>query len=404
MPFFSYRARNKSGTLVTGRLEAFDKAAAETKLDRKGLIPLSVSPVRQILKLPDINAFFQRITPQDIILFSRQLATLFHAGIPLTRALFTLEMQVINKKFAEIIKAIREDIEGGAAFAKALQTYPQVFDETYCSMVEAGEAAGLLDNILERLAAIKERIQEINSKVKSTTLYPKIVVGAIIAAIVVLMTFAIPQFAKLYSGFNVPLPLPTRMLIAISNFFISYWYLVAFMLISPIIIVKWYVNTETGRYNWDKFKLKIPIFGPFSQKVTMSRFARIFGALYKSGLPILQSLDIVSRVVDNKLIAKAVKDIETDIRSGKSLSELMEKSLLFPPMVIQMVKVGEDTGALDEMLEKVAYYYDEEVDYTIRNLTTMLEPVLLLVMFGMVLFLALSLFLPMWDIVKFTRR
>src|SRR3990172_9914064 len=175
MPFFSYRARNRAGALVTGKVEAVNKDIAGVNLDKMGLIPISVKPARKSVEFPDINLLFQTITPQDIILFSRQLATLFNAGIPLTRALFTLEMQVINKKFAEIIKAIREDIEGGAAFAKALQTYPQVFDETYCSMVEAGEAAGLLDNILERLATIKERIQEINSKVKSTTLYPKIV-------------------------------------------------------------------------------------------------------------------------------------------------------------------------------------------------------------------------------------
>ncbi|HCY18621.1 MAG TPA: type II secretion system F family protein, partial [Deltaproteobacteria bacterium] len=268
----------------------------------------------------------------------------------------------------------------------------------------AGEAGGILDDILDRLATMQEKIQEINSKVKSATLYPKIVVGAVIIAIIILVTFAIPQFAKLYSGFNVPLPLPTRILIVISNLFTSYWYLVAVLIIAPILIFRWYIRTEKGHYNWDKFKLAIPIFGLFSLKVTMSRFARVFGALYKSGLPILQSLDIVSRVVDNKLISKSIKDIETDVRGGKSLSELMDQARLFPPMVVQMVKVGEDTGALDEMLEKVAQYYDQDVDYTIRNLTTILEPVLLVFIFGMVLFLALALFLPMWDIVKFTRR
>lgn len=404
MPTFTYRARDKAGTLVTGICEAENKSSAEINIDRMGLIPLTVSPARKTIKLPDISYLLQRITPEDIILFSRQLATLFTAGIPLTRALFTLEVQLVNKKFTDIIKRVREDVEGGSTFAHALQKHPQVFDETYHSMVEAGEAGGILDDILDRLATMKEKIQEINSKVKSATLYPKIVVGAIIIAIIILVTFAIPQFAKLYSGFNVPLPLPTRILIVISNFFTSYWYLVAVLIIAPILIFRWYIRTEKGHYNWDKFKLAIPIFGLFSLKVTMSRFARVFGALYKSGLPILQSLDIVSRVVDNKLISRAIKDIETDVRGGKSLSELMDQTRLFPPMVVQMVKVGEDTGALDEMLEKVAQYYDQDVDYTIRNLTTILEPILLVFIFGMVLFLALALFLPMWDIVKFTRR
>lgn len=404
MPFFSYRARNRTGALVTGNVDAANKAAAEINLDKMGLIPLSVKPAKKSIKLPDINLLFQTITPQDIILFSRQLATLFTAGIPLTRALFTLETQLSNKKLTAIVKTVREDVEGGATFANALKKHPHVFDETYYSMVEAGEAGGILDNILERLASMKERIQEINSKVKSATLYPKIVVGAILIAIVILMTFVVPKFARLYSNFNVPLPLPTRILITLSNFFSSYWYLAAIAIIAPIVTFKWYIKTGAGHYNWDKWKLNIPIFGPFSQKATMSRFARIFGALYKSGLPILQSLDIVSRVTDNRLISKAVKDIENDIRGGKSLSELMEQSRLFPPMVVQMTRVGEETGALDDMLEKVAQYYDQEVDHTVRNLTTSLEPILLGVIFGMVLFLALAIFLPMWDIVSIVKR
>ncbi|HLA51054.1 MAG TPA: type II secretion system F family protein [Thermodesulfobacteriota bacterium] len=404
MPFFHYRARNRTGVLVTGNVEAANKAAAEINLDKTGLIPLSVKPAKKSIEFPDINLLFQTIAPQDTILFSRQLATLFTAGIPLTRALFTLETQLSNKKLTNIIKTVREDVEGGATFAQALKKHPHIFDETYYSMVEAGEAGGILDSILDRLAAMKERIQEINSKVKSATLYPKIVVAAILIAVIILMTFVVPKFARLYSNFNVPLPLPTRILIAMSNFFSSYWYLTAIAAILPIVIFKWYTKTDAGHYNWDKWKLNIPIFGPFSQKATMSRFARVFGSLYKSGLPILQSLDIVSRVTDNRLISRAVKDIEIDIRSGKSLSELMEQSHLFPPMVVQMVRVGEETGALDEMLEKVAQYYDQEVDYTVRNLTTSLEPILLTVIFGMVLFLALAIFLPMWDIVSIVKR
>lgn len=404
MPFFSYRARNRTGALVTGNVEAANKAAAEINLDKMGLIPLSVKPAKIAIEFPNINLLFQTIAPQDTILFSRQLATLFTAGIPLTKALFTLEIQLSNKKLTNIIKIVREDVEGGATFAQALKKHPHVFDETYYSMVEAGEAGGILDNILERLAAMKERIQEINSKVKSATLYPKIVVAAILIAVIILMTFVVPKFSRLYSNFNVPLPLPTRILIAMSNFFSSYWYLTAIAAILPIVIFKWWTKTDAGHYNWDKWKLNIPIFGPFSQKATMSRFARVFGSLYKSGLPILQSLDIVSRVTDNRLISRAVKDIEIDIRSGKSLSELMEQSGLFPPMVVQMVRVGEETGALDEMLEKVAQYYDQEVDYTVRNLTTSLEPILLTVIFGMVLFLALAIFLPMWDIVSIVKR
>lgn len=406
MPLFSYRARDKTGALITGKLEAVSKEAAEVNIDKMGLIPISISFTRDIQlfkNIKNINTLFQRITFQDVILFSRQLSTLFHAGIPLNRSLFTLERQITNEKLVAVIKAVREDIEGGATFAQALKKYPQVFDETYYSMIEAGEAGGILDSILERLADMKERIQEINAKVKAATLYPKIVLAAIFIAIAVIMVLVVPNFSKLYASFKVELPLPTRILIAISNLFVSYWYLGIAAIIVVIVMVKWYMKTETGKYNWDKWKLKIPIFGALFQKVTMSRFSRTFGALYKSGLPILQSLDIVSRVVNNKLVSITIKDIETNIRGGKSLSELMEPSHLFPPMVVQMVQIGEETGALDEMLEKVAQYYDQEVDHTIRNLNTLLEPVLLVFIFGIVLFLALSVFLPMWDIVKFTR-
>src|SRR3990172_7517180 len=215
MPFFSYRARKRAGALVTGKVEAANKAAAEVNLDKMGLIPISVKPARKSVEFPDINLLFQTITPQDIILFSRQLATLFNAGIPLTRALFTLETQLIKKKITAIIKAVREDVEGGATFAQALKKHPHVFDETYYSMVEAGEAGGILDNILERLAGMKERVYEINSKVKSATLYPKIVVVAILIAVTILLWKVVPVFARLYSNFNVPLPLPTRILITI---------------------------------------------------------------------------------------------------------------------------------------------------------------------------------------------
>lgn len=404
MAFFSYRARNRSGVLVTGRCEAANKAAAEVNLDRMGLIPISVKPLKKVIEIPDIDFLIQKITPQDIILFSRQLATLFTAGVPLTRALFSLETQLSNKRLTAIIRNVREDVEAGGTLAQALKKHPHVFDETYYSMVEAGEAGGILDSILDRLAGMKERLQEINSKVKSATLYPKIVVAAIFIAVFILMFQVIPVFAKLYSSFNVQLPLPTRILISVSDVFTSYWYLAAIVIIASILIFKWYTRTESGHYNWDRFKLNIPIFGLLSLKATMSRFARVFGALHRSGLPILQSLDIVSRVTDNRILSKTVKNIENEIRGGKSLSELMAKSQLFPPMVVQMVQVGEDTGKLDEMLEKVAQYYDQEVEYTVKNLTTSLEPILLAFIFGMVLFLALAIFLPMWDIVKFARR
>ncbi len=405
MPFFQYRARDKEGALVTGSLEAADRASLEASLDRMGLIPIKVAAQRSIrLNLPKLKNLFQKVEQQEIILFSRQLATLFGAGVPLTRALFTLESQITNPKFISVVKAIREDIEGGSAFAAAISKHPEVFPELYATLIEVGEAGGILDEVLEKLASLFEKNAENAAKIKSATLYPKIVIGAVFVAIVILMNFVVPKFSKLYSSFDVELPLPTRMLITLSNAFASYWYIALILFVLLYIVTKLYFSSEGGRRMRDHLVLKVPVFGSLLLKSTLSRFSSVLAAMYKSGLPILQALDIVSRVVQNRVISEEIKRMEAEVRGGKNLSEPMAASPHFPPMVVQMVTVGEETGKLDEMLEKVAEYYDREVDSMIRNLTTMLEPILLAVIFGVVLFLARAIFWPMWDILKIVRR
>ncbi len=405
MPFFQYRARDKNGALITGTLEASDITATEAALGSRGLIPIKVTAKSPApFKLPNMAGWFQTIPHQDLILFSRQISTLFAAGVPLTRSLFTLESQMRNAMFVSVIKAVREDIEGGSTFSAALAKHPKVFPELYSNMVVAGEAGGILDSVLDRLAFMLEKNAENRAKVKAATLYPKIVVGAIFAAVVVIMKFVIPKFAQLYGSFKVELPLPTRILIRLSGYFSSYWYLMIIAGVALIVGARAYISTERGRYQWDRLSINFPIFGPLLLKSIMSRFSRVLGALYKSGLPILQCLDIVSRAVENKLIPAEVKAIEAEVRAGKSISEPMSKSKNIEPMVTQMVKVGEETGNLDDMLEKVAEYYDQEVDTSIRNLTTTLEPILLGFIFAMVLFLALAIFLPMWDILKIVRK
>ncbi len=406
MAYFTYRARDRNGALVTGRIEGASTEEIEASLDRMGLIPIRVRHERglQRLKLPAPGSLFKRVTDEDLILFSRQLATLFSAGIPLTGALHTLEEQMENPEFVKVIRDVREAVEEGSSLASALARHPKVFSELYTNMVEAGETAGILDSVLDRLAFMLEKNAENRSKVKSATLYPKIVLTAIVVAVIILMNFVIPKFARLYSSFDVPLPLPTRMLIAVSNAFASYWYIAAALIAAAYLLFRLHASTERGRYNLDRLLLRVPVFGPLMLKSILSRFARVLGSLYRSGLPILQSLDIVSRAVENRAVASAVKTVEEEVRLGRDLSEPMSRSPFFPPIVVQMVAVGEQTGNLDEMLEKVAQYYDREVDATIRNLTTILEPVLLLFIFAAVLFLALSIFLPMWDLLKIVRR
>ncbi|MEE9614433.1 MAG: type II secretion system F family protein [Thermodesulfobacteriota bacterium] len=404
MPFFAYRARDKDGALHTGSLEAPDMGSVEASIEMMGLIPVHVVPQRKPLKLTTIKYLFGGIPPQDLILFSRQIATLYAAGVPLTKALGTLEKQMEHPKFVRIIKRVREDVEGGSTFTEALSRHPQVFGDLYSSMVEAGEAGGILEETLERMADMLERNAETKAKVKSATLYPKLVLGAIVIAIAILMTFVVPKFVQIYSSFDVPLPWPTRLLISISNAFQSYWYLVAGGAFLIFMAVRAYISTEKGSYNRDWLVLKVPIFGPLILKSILSRGSRVLGALYRSGLPILRSLDMTSKAVGNKVLAESFKVVEAEVREGKSLAEPMAAMKLFPPLVVQMIAVGEETGNLDEMLEKTAQYYDREVDNTLRNLTTLIEPILLGVVFVIVLFLAMAIFLPMWDILKIVRK
>lgn len=404
MPSFIYKARDKYGALVTGSLEAASMEEIESSLDKLGLIPIRVAVAVPSLRFPDLKRYFEKVPQQETIVFSRQLATLFGAGVPLTKALYTLERQSAVAPFRRIVKTLREDIEAGSSLAAALRKHPVVFTELYASMIEAGEAGGILEEVLRRLASMLEKNSENRARIKSATLYPKIVVVGLAVAVFILMSFVVPRFSQLYSSFRIDLPLPTRMLIAISGFALMYWYFFLTGVLAVFAALKAFLRTGRGKDLWDRSVIKIPVFGPIILKSILSRFSRVLGSLYRSGLPILQSLDIVSRAVDNRLIAAEVKRIEQEVRAGKPLSMELGRSGQFPPIVVQMVAVGEETGNLDEMLDKVSEYYDQEVASSIRNLASTLEPVLLALIFAVVLFLALAIFLPMWDIIKVVKR
>lgn len=404
MPQFAYRVRNYDGELVTGQAEATDRGSMEKLLEGQGFIPISVSETRsRTYDMERFNALFETVKPEDLIIFTRQLGTMYRAGIPFMRSVKAVADQTESKALKKVIETIRADVERGESFSHALSRHPKVFDELFVSMIEAGEAGGVLDEILDRLSTLLEKDAEIKSKIKSATLYPKIVVGAIIAAAAILVTFVIPKFAALYGGFKVTLPLPTRMLVSMSGFFNRYWYLMAIVSIVSVFTFRYVVKTEPGRVWWDRTRLKFPVFGPLTLKASMSRFSMILGTLVRSGIPILTALEISGRAVGNVVITAEVDRVRNEIRGGRPLAAPMEDSILFPPMMTQMVSVGEETGQLDDMLLRVADHLNTEVDYTIRNLSTLIEPMLLSVIFGMVLFMALALFLPMWDMVKLVR-
>lgn len=400
MPTFHYRARSQGGELLTGAIETSGPEAAADHLAGLGYVPIAIEEKKEGALSGDLLEAFRRITPQDRIIFSRQLATLINAGIPLTTALDTCASQSENPKIREILIQVRKDIEGGSSFSAALARHPKAFDNLYVGMIRAGEEGGVLDEILERLATLAEHEAETRARVKAAVRYPIIVVVAICIAFAILVTLVIPQFAKLYAGHKVALPFPTRVLIGINYVVQNYWFLILGGLGAAVLGLRAFVKTEPGREALDRFKLTMPIFGRLILKVLLSRFARIFATLNRSGLPILQTLEIVGGTIGNVIVTRAVESVRESAREGRGLSGPMKTSGLFPPLVTHMVAVGEDTGNLDEMLTRVSEYYDREVEYAIRNLSTMIEPILLLFIGGMVLFLALGIFLPMWDMMS----
>jgi len=405
MPLYRYRARDKDGALHTGTMEAARKEGVADQLSGMGHIPVLIEEQEQSsLAGMDLGALFSKVSSQDLIIFSRQLSTLMSAGIPFIQSLVTLERQSENPRLKAAISQIRRDVEGGSTFSDALARQPKIFNKLYISMIRAGEAAGILDDILSRLALLAEHEAETRARVKAAVRYPLIVVIAICAAFAFLVTFVIPKFAGIFAQFKTELPLPTRILISINYVVQNYWYLIILGVILTVWGVIWYLGTPAGRWQWDRLKLKLPVFGILFQKVALSRFARIFGAMQKSGISMMLTLEIAGETVGNVVIARAVETMGESLRDGKGLTAPMESSGLFPPLVVQMMSVGEETGQLDSMLNKVSDYYDMDVEYTLRNLSTMIEPILLLFVGGMVLFLALGIFLPMWNLMSLFKK
>lgn len=405
MPHYRYKARDKHGKLQTGTVEAGGREAVADQLAGAGYLPVLIEEREEsLLSRPDVLKRFARVRPEDLIIFSRQLSTLTGAGVPFLQSLASIEKQTENRRLRDAVVEIKRDVEAGAAFSDALAKHPAVFSTLYVSMVRAGETAGILDTILERLALLAEHEHETRARVKAAVRYPLIVVITLCAVFAFLVSFVIPRFASMFDRFKTALPFPTRVLIGINTVVQHYWYAVLLAAVLIIGGVYWYLRTTAGRRKWDGVKLRIPVFGALFQKVAMSRFARIFSSLQKSGISMLLTLDIAAETVGNVVIARAIEAMRESVREGRTLAAPMEESGLFPPLVVQMTAVGEETGDIDVMLAKVSDYYDRDVDYTLRNLSTLIEPVLLLLVGGMVLFLALGIFLPMWDMITLFRK
>ena len=405
MPLYQYKARNKDGALHTGTMEAGKADIVADQLAAAGYLPVQITEqAAPGLAQADVFGALRRVSSQDLIIFSRQLSTLVSAGISFLQSLSTIERQSENPLLKKVVGDVRRDVEAGKSFSEALSRHPRVFSKMYISMIRAGETAGILDDVLERLALIAEHDAETRARVKAAVRYPIIVVVAICLAFAFLVSFVIPKFVVIFSRLKTELPMPTRVLIGINYVVQNYWFIILPAIIVLIGFVIWYVRTPGGQWQWDRLKLRLPIFGMLFQKVALSRFARIFGAMQKSGLSMMLTLEIVAETVGNVVIARTIDEMRDNLRDGKGLMGPMESSGLFPPLVLQMFAVGEESGQIDNMMNRVSDYYDMDVEYALRNLSTMIEPILIFFIGGMVLFLALGIFLPMWNMISLFKQ
>jgi type IV pilus assembly protein PilC len=400
MPAFVYKARNPAGAIITGVLEADTKQVVVETLRRQRLLVVDVSEKREVFldKLSVLFARFRRVKLKEIVLFTRQLSTLISAGIPIVKSLDILAQQTVNRRFKAILEGVKGNIEKGASVTEAFAGYPDAFSELYVSMVRAGESAGILDEILERISTYLERIAYIKRRVTGAMFYPATVVAISTCIITFLLVFVVPRFREIFSSFGGQLPIVTRLLLFISDFLKQWIWLIIPGVIIIVLAFLFSLKFERIRFRFDSLLLNLPIFGPLFRKVSIARCSRTLGTLVKSGVPILGSLEIVARTSGNKVIERAILKGREALREGERIAPPLAETGVFPPMVTQMISVGEETGSLDVMLSKIADFYDEEVDAAVDNLSSMLEPLLIIAM-GIVLgFIIIALFLPMLTI------
>jgi len=398
MPNFRYRVRDRMGKSIGGTIDAPTLQIAGERLYHLGYLPITVEEERSTdsFDIAKIWLRFQKVKLEELIFFSQQLSTLYKAGLPLLTGLGSLAEQTENKKLKPILEAVRRQIEGGSTLFEAMSKYPEVFPLVYTNMVRAGETSGRLGESLDRFISLAEREIKTRQRVKEATRYPKIVIFSVLIAFAILLTFVIPRFAEIFAQFKTPLPLPTRVMIQINTIFHTYWYLVLSALFGIPLLIRNYLRTEKGRYSWDRFKIRIPVFGPLLLKIALSRFAYTFAILNRSGIPILQTLEITASTINNVHLAQSITEIMHKVREGRSLSDALKESEKFTPLVIQMVAVGESSGTIDEMLMRITEYYDIEADNAIKKMSTYIEPTLILFLGVVVLLLALAVFLPWW--------
>lgn len=397
MPNFAYRGRNSAGQPIEGVLEAVNANLAADALLGAGVTPLFIEEKAGSGSM-NLQLFAPRIGHIDILLFTRQIYTLLKAGVPIMRALGGLRDSSTNPAMQNMLQSVRESLDQGRELSAALARHPRVFTPFYLSMVRVGEMTGQLEAIFIRLFDHLAFERFMREQVKSALRYPMFVVAAMVIAMVVINIFVIPAFADVFKDFGAELPILTRLLIGISNFFVQWWPAMLLGLLGATIAFRQWQATATGRYRWDRFKLRLPIAGKIVQKATMARFARSFALAARSGVPIIQALTNVAMTVDNAWIADKLERMRDGVERGESVLRAAIATEAFTPVVLQMIAVGEESGALDEMMEEIADLYQNEVEYELKTLAQQIEPILIVMLGIMVLILALGIFLPMWDL------
>lgn len=403
MPFFEYKAMTEAGAAVTEVMEASNPEAVAERLEKLGYLPIHIKAKGGSSKSLELFSQANNLKPAEVIIFTKQLVTLLKAGVPLLSSLEALNEQADSEALKEIISKIYVDIESGLSFSESLKNHPKSFSDMYVHSIRAGEMGGALDEVLVRIAQLMEHDLETMARVKAAFRYPVMVVISLILAFITLIIFVVPKFIALFETLGVDLPLPTVMLIFFYRALTDYWYIMIAVFGLTIGGFIKYIKTEKGAFMWDLFKIRAPVFGNLNLKTAMSRFTRMFETLNSSGLPILQTLEIAAKTVGNRVVAREIEKASQGILQGQGIATPLGQGKVFPPMVVKMIAIGEQSGSLDEMLRSVSEHYDTEVDYAVKGLTSMIEPMLTVGVGVIVLFLALAIFMPMWDLTKIAR-
>jgi MSHA biogenesis protein MshG len=408
MPVFAYKGRSSRGDLVQGSLEGADSGVIADQLLNTGITPTEIKLTSQVARSgtsPEVSLWKRlstekKVDVMELMLFSRQMYTLLKAGVPIMRALAGLQESTQNPAFAAMLQDLRESLDSGRELSAALRRHPKVFSPFYLSMVQVGEMTGMLDETFLRLYEHLEFEKDMKDRIKSAVRYPMFVLIAMAIAIVIVNIFVIPAFAKVFEGFHAELPLMTKILMGFSSFMVQAWPILLALLIGAIVAFRSWINTVDGRYKWDHYKLNLPIAGRIVTKATLARFARSLALSFKSGIPIVQGLNSVAMVVDNEFMRSRVEQMRDGVERGESILRTATTTGVFNPTVLQMIAVGEETGDMDGLMFEIAGMYEREVEYEIKTLSANIEPIMIVMLGGLVLVLALGIFLPMWDLGK----